>query len=636
MRSRRRPDRRGAAALAGLAVALAVVAARVFASGGGSKPLGDAVGSAHPVVALDGRAIVVLRAPSVADRISGVGFATEAQERDWAASAYAAQRDVLTRLAAHGFGVRPDTTYACVLDGFSGTFDPRALAFLDADPAVAGVYPVRAAFPAFGSGSANGLSSASSDQQLAAASVTVALLGTGAGRVEATLQQRMLPAIDIARGSAGVFAAAGTGLAEAIAGAGGASVMPIRVAAAQRDAVGQSAVYARSDQLIDGLERAVDPNGDGDTHDAARIAVLSVVEPFAAFRDSPEARAVAGAVALDTLVVVPAGDDGVAGPLYGSLAGPAGADGALVVGAAEGETPDRAASTSSRGLTFSGTPAPQLIAGRGAGSGTADAAVAVAATAAHLIAARPSLAARDIASLLAGSAAVPGGELDPRRAAEGEITASETMLGFDLAARVRVQVRLVVRNFSARRRSISITAPARRGVAVSVVPDAFELAPGAERTVEVRALRRGHGGRLAVGAVRIGASGLRPLRIGWAAVLKASGATLLTNPHIAAIISPTVKDPAELRVHVGRVGGIGTVEIVPAARVDVLLATAAGTPLGRLARVRDLLPGTYTFGLTGLGPDGTRLPPGRYRVEFVAWPTGAGPPCRMSVTFGLE
>ena len=66
--------------------------------------------------------------------------------------------------------------------------------------------------------------------------------------------------------------------------------------------------------MIAGLERAVDPNGDGDAHDAARIALLGVVEPFASFADSPEAQAVDGALALDMLVVAPAGNDGAAGP----------------------------------------------------------------------------------------------------------------------------------------------------------------------------------------------------------------------------------------------------------------------------------------------------------------------------------
>src|SRR5439155_30446 len=82
------------------------------------------------------------------------------------------------------------------------------------------------------------------------------------------------------------------------------------------------AIYARSDQIVAGLERAVDPNDDGDAHDAARVALVSLAEPFAAFADGPEARAAAGALALDTLVVSPAGNDGRTAAGYGDVAGP--------------------------------------------------------------------------------------------------------------------------------------------------------------------------------------------------------------------------------------------------------------------------------------------------------------------------
>ena len=75
--------------------------------------------------------------------------------------------------------------------------------------------------------------------------------------------------------------------------AAGAAVLPIRVAGWQPDASGTSAVYARSDQVIAGLDRAVDPNGDGDAHDAARIALVALSEPFAGFTDGPESLAVA-------------------------------------------------------------------------------------------------------------------------------------------------------------------------------------------------------------------------------------------------------------------------------------------------------------------------------------------------------
>ena len=114
----------------------------------------------------------------------------------------------------------------------------------------------------------------------------------------------------------------------------GAAVVPIRVAGWQRNAGRGWAVYGRTDQVIAGLERAVDPNLDGDAHDAARVTLLGIVEPWAAFADGPAARAVRGALALDNLVVTPAGNDGPAGPGYGSI-GPGGAPAALTVGAAD-------------------------------------------------------------------------------------------------------------------------------------------------------------------------------------------------------------------------------------------------------------------------------------------------------------
>ena len=45
-----------------------------------------------------------------------------------------------------------------------------------------------------------------------------------------------------------------------------------------------------------------------------------------------------------------------------------------------------------------------------------------------------------------------------------------------------------------------------------------------------------------------------------------------------------------------------------------------GTRLGLLARRRELLPGRYTFGLTGRGVTGARLPRGMYAIRLVAFP----------------
>ncbi|HEX2428872.1 MAG TPA: hypothetical protein VHI53_13150, partial [Gaiellaceae bacterium] len=45
-----------------------------------------------------------------------------------------------------------------------------------------------------------------------------------------------------------------------------------------------------------------------------------------------------------------------------------------------------------------------------------------------------------------------------------------------------------------------------------------------------------------------------------------------------------------------------------------------GTRLGLLATRRDVLPGRYTFGLTGRGPTGERLRRGSYLIRVVAHP----------------
>ena len=119
----------------------------------------------------------------------------------------------------------------------------------------------------------------------------------------------------------------------------GASVLPIRVAGWQLDAHGKPAVYARTDQLLAGLERAVDPNGDGDAHDAARVALVALSRAVRGVRRQP---GVAGRRRRDgarhARRDAPAGNDGPAGPGYGSVSGPGGAPAALTVGAVDERT----------------------------------------------------------------------------------------------------------------------------------------------------------------------------------------------------------------------------------------------------------------------------------------------------------
>ena len=80
----------------------------------------------------------------------------------------------------------------------------------------------------------------------------------------------------------------------------------------------------------------------------------------------------------------------------------------------------------------------------------------------------------------------------------------------------------------------------------------------------------------------------------------------------------------------------GRPAIVPVGRLDVELWRADGTDVGLLTRMRDVLPGRYTLGLTGRGPDGRRLPAGSYVLRLVAYPAGSGSTSSRKVGFTLR
>jgi minor extracellular serine protease Vpr len=312
------------------------------------------------------RYVVILRGASLAARVRAEGgAASEAQMRRFTATARAAQEQFLRRVAASGAQIAAEHRYVRVLNAVSARLDPTSLELLERDREVAAIYPVRVAYPATTDvspgvpvavpASVPGLGVPGLD----GSGVVVALLDTGVDQSHPFLREAIRPGIDVITPGSGAIAQPhpsiprrperhGTELAGVVAGSGGpgglhgiapgASILPIRVAGWQpvADPDRGYAVYSRTDQVLAGLEAAVDPNDDGDTHDAARIALVGVAEPYAAFPDGPLARAIEGAATLDMLVVAPAGNDGRAGPTFGSIAGPGGSPSALTVAASDG------------------------------------------------------------------------------------------------------------------------------------------------------------------------------------------------------------------------------------------------------------------------------------------------------------
>jgi hypothetical protein len=327
---------------------------------------------------------------------------------------------------------------------------------------------------------------------------------------------------------------------------------------------------------------------------------------------------------------------------------------------------NRVAPFSSRGLTFGGLVKPDLTATGTAlatsdpgatadGSpayasvnGTSAAAATVAGTAALLAQARPGLDAVDLRSLLVGYArAAPAadlattgaGEIDVGAAAAAEVAASTPSIGLGAwRGKARAKQAFTVRNVSTRRITVRVTAPGDYGTLTLRVKPArpFVLQVGQRRRVTLTATGTAPiGDRAPTGVIAV-MTGSRPLRIPWAIAFPQNRSLLPRVRIDPTVFRPSDLEPAVLRVRAGSVLGAGGVQIVPLSRLDVLLYTGGGRFVGVLARLRDLLPGTYAFGITGRGPKGARLPRGTYQLRLVAWPVDGGKLTRARVSFRIQ
>ena len=97
--------------------------------------------------------------------------------------------------------------------------------------------------------------------------------------------------------------------------------------------------------------------------------------------------------------------------------------------------------------------------------------------------------------------------------------------------------------------------------------------------------------------------------------------------------------PVVVAFRAGRIDGSADGEMIePVGVLDLELWTASGRRLGVLARMRDVLPGRYAFGLTGRSPHGKVLAEGSYVLRLRAYPVDGddgAPPSTAEAVFTI-
>jgi len=341
-----RPDLPAGTGLALVVLAILVVVSVIVersAGGDGGEPVAASLVALSP---LDGRSprepagrtqrvLVELPRPALADRDDLDGLTPE-QQRDYVRSLERESAALRSALGARGVALRDAVTFGRTWDGFAATVDTSDLAALSSLGVRA--QPVRRFYPATSEPVPVPGDAPRPRAAPAADQAPIAVLDTGAEVPEAAppgfdaLERDDDPAPGSDPRAPRRRESTGTALAGLVAAAGE-RVLSVRVAGYGGAAAPE--VHGTTDTLLLGLERAVDPDGDGATDDAVRVALVGVNAPYAGFGDSPEAQAARGAAKLGTLVVAPAGAEGPARPPNGVVGSPGAARSVLAAGATE-------------------------------------------------------------------------------------------------------------------------------------------------------------------------------------------------------------------------------------------------------------------------------------------------------------
>jgi hypothetical protein len=269
--------------------------------------------------------------------------------------------------------------------------------------------------------------------------------------------------------------------------------------------------------------------------------------------------------------------------------------------------------------------------------------------------ARPYLDADALKGLLVGSArplaedsvwAQGAGLVDVGGATATEVTAAPASIAFSRvsSSKWRAHEVIALRNVSFRRLILSLhVAVSREGAG----PLLFELRPqrlslAAGRTIRVhlrvRVAAKPEGTAPAEGMLVITPAAGREVHVPWAILFGRRVAPTLGAVRLSVrAFRPSDAAPALLSFVAGSVSqAAGQAAVSPLSRLDLELWSLDGGRIGRLARLRDVLPGRYSFGVTGRDPTGAVLPSGDYELRLLAYGTDPGAPTVKTVTFTIK
>jgi hypothetical protein len=141
---------------------------------------------------------------------------------------------------------------------------------------------------------------------------------------------------------------------------------------------------------------------------------------------------------------------------------------------------------------------------------------------------------------------------------------------------------------------------------------------------------------IATGQLVLRVPGSPEIHVPWAVAVPEQEVDLLTQVALRRTgARATDATPASLSLVAGAVTTGASPQIRPLESLEVQL-WRGGELLGVLARRREVLPGRYTFGLTGRRADGRRLSRGQFVVRVVARPGDGTPRQVEDVSFRIR